>query len=725
MLFTALFSLITQLLYNIRFAVSSKDIVGNENLYSKLTYTMQKYALKRYRIKQMFIFTLTKIAICYKILISVIFERIVVTMGLTLTEKILKAHLVDGEFVKGQEIGIRIDQTLTQDATGTMAYLEYEAMGVPRVRTEKSVAYIDHNTLQSGFENADDHRFIGSVCKKHGIYFSRPGNGICHQVHLERFGIPGKTLIGSDSHTPTGGGIGMIAIGAGGLDVAVAMGGGAYYITYPKIVKVNLTGKLSPWVSAKDVILEVLRRMSVKGGVGKVIEYCGEGVKTLTVPERATITNMGAELGATTSIFPSDETTLAFLKAQDRADVWSELKADDDAVYDEQIDIDLSQIVPLAACPHSPDNVKSVNEIGKLKIDQVCIGSCTNSSYVDMMKVAHILKGKTVDPSVSLAIAPGSKQVLNMIAENGALADMIAAGARILESACGPCIGMGQSPNSKGVSLRTFNRNFEGRSGTKDGQIYLVSPEMAAVSALTGYLTDPRTLGDMPEFKLPEHFKINDNMVVPPADEADMDSVEVLRGPNIKPFPQTSPLDDSIDCQVSLKVGDNITTDHIMPAGAKILPLRSNIPAISQHCFTVCDEDFPRRAKNMGKSIIVGGSNYGQGSSREHAALAPLYLGIKAVLVKSFARIHRANLINAGILPLTFVNEADYDKINQGDEIVLADVRADVEADMSKLTVVNKTTGVEIPVLCELTGRTKDIILAGGLLDYTREQLSK
>lgn len=686
---------------------------------------MQKYALKRYKIKQMFIFTLTKIAICYKILISVIFERIVVTMGLTLTEKILKAHLVDGEFVKGQEIGIRIDQTLTQDATGTMAYLEYEAMGVPRVRTEKSVAYIDHNTLQSGFENADDHRFIGSVCKKHGIYFSRPGNGICHQVHLERFGIPGKTLIGSDSHTPTGGGIGMIAIGAGGLDVAVAMGGGAYYITYPKIVKVNLTGKLSPWVSAKDVILEVLRRMSVKGGVGKVIEYCGEGVKTLTVPERATITNMGAELGATTSIFPSDETTLAFLKAQDRADVWSELKADDDAVYDEQIDIDLSQLVPLAACPHSPDNVKSVNEIGKLKIDQVCIGSCTNSSYVDMMKVAHILKGKTVDPSVSLAIAPGSKQVLNMIAENGALADMIAAGARILESACGPCIGMGQSPNSKGVSLRTFNRNFEGRSGTKDGQIYLVSPEMAAVSALTGYLTDPRTLGDMPEFKLPEHFKINDNMVVPPADEADMDSVEVLRGPNIKPFPQTSPLDDSIDCQVSLKVGDNITTDHIMPAGAKILPLRSNIPAISQHCFTVCDEDFPRRAKNMGKSIIVGGSNYGQGSSREHAALAPLYLGIKAVLVKSFARIHKANLINAGILPLTFVNEADYDKINQGDEIVLADVRADVEADMSKLTVVNKTTGAEIPVLCELTGRTKDIILAGGLLDYTREQLSK
>ena len=646
-------------------------------------------------------------------------------MGLTLTEKILKAHLVDGEFVKGGEIGIRIDQTLTQDATGTMAYLEYEAMGVPRVKTEKSVAYIDHNTLQSGFENADDHRFIGSVCKKHGVYFSRPGNGICHQVHLERFGIPGKTLIGSDSHTPTGGGIGMIAIGAGGLDVAVAMGGGAYYITYPQIVKVNLTGKLSDWVSAKDVILEVLRRISVKGGVGKVMEYCGEGVKTLSVPERATITNMGAELGATTSIFPSDEVTKAFLKAQDRGDVWTELKADDDAVYDEVIDIDLGALVPQAACPHSPDNVKNMDEIGKLKIDQVCIGSCTNSSYVDMMKVAYILKGKTVDPSVSLAIAPGSKQVLNMLASNGALATMIDAGARILESACGPCIGMGQAPNSNGVSLRTFNRNFLGRSGTKDGQIYLVSPETAAASALTGYLTDPRTLGEMPKIEVPEQFKINDNMVVEPASVDEMDSVEVLRGPNIKPYPQTAPLVDSIECQVSLKVGDNITTDHIMPAGAKILPLRSNIPAISQHCFTVCDEDFPRRAKNMGKSIIVGGSNYGQGSSREHAALAPLYLGIKAVLVKSFARIHRANLINAGILPLTFVNEADYDKISQGDEIAIDNVRADIEAGKSQLTVKNKTTGSEIPVLCELTGRTKDIILAGGLLDYTREQLSK
>ncbi|MBR3025133.1 MAG: aconitate hydratase [Oscillospiraceae bacterium] len=644
-------------------------------------------------------------------------------MGLTLTEKILKNHIVDGEMIKGSEIGIRIDQTLTQDATGTMAYLEFEAMGVPRVKTERSVAYIDHNTLQNGFENADDHRFIGSVAKKHGIYFSRPGNGICHQVHLERFGIPGKTLIGSDSHTPTGGGIGMIAIGAGGLDVAVAMGGGAYYITCPKVVKVELTGKLSPWVAAKDVILEVLRIMSVKGGVGKVIEYCGEGVKTLSVPERATITNMGAELGATTSIFPSDEVTKQFLRAQGREEVWTPLAADEDAVYDEEIKINLSELVPLAACPHMPDNVKSVKEIGNIKIDQVCIGSCTNSSLLDMMKVAHILKGKTVHPDVSLSIAPGSKQVLNMLAQNGLLSIMIDAGARILESACGPCIGMGQSPNSKGISLRTFNRNFLGRSGTKDGQIYLVSPEMAAISAITGVLTDPRDIGEMPDFKLPEKFVINDNMIVPPADEKDMDSVEILRGPNIKPYPETAPLVKDIKCKVSLKVEDNITTDHIMPAGAKILPLRSNIPAISQHCFTVCDEKFPERAKSLGQSIIVGGANYGQGSSREHAALAPLYLGIKAVLVKSFARIHRANLINAGILPLTFVNEADYDKINEGDDIEIMNVRADIEANKTELTVVNKTTGANIPVLCELTGRTKDIILAGGLLDYTRENL--
>ena len=645
-------------------------------------------------------------------------------MGLTLTEKILKAHIVDGELIKGTEIGLRIDQTLTQDATGTMAYLEYEAMGVPRVKTELSVAYIDHNTLQSGFENADDHRFIGSVTKKHGIRFSRPGNGICHQVHLERFGIPGKTLIGSDSHTPTGGGIGMLAMGAGGLDVAVAMGGGAYYITCPKVVRVNLTGKLSPWVAAKDVILEVLRRMSVKGGVGKVIEYCGEGVKTLSVPERATITNMGAELGATTSIFPSDEVTREFLTAQGRGEVWTPLAADPDAVYDEELTIDLSQLVPMAACPHSPDNVKTVAEIGPMKIDQVCIGSCTNSSLLDMLKVAYILKGKTVHPDVSLSIAPGSKQVLQMLAQNGALADMIAAGARILESACGPCIGMGQSPNSHGISLRTFNRNFEGRSGTRDGQIYLVSPELAAASALTGVLTDPRTLGEMPDFQLPKTFTVNDNMIELPAPEAEMDKVEILRGPNIKPFPQTSPLADSIDVPCSLKVGDNITTDHIMPAGAKILPLRSNIPAISEHCFTVCDPAFPTRAKELGKSIIVGGANYGQGSSREHAALAPLYLGVKAVLVKSFARIHRANLINAGILPLTFANEADYDKIDQGDELELANVRKAIEAGESQLTLRDKTKGIDIPVLCELSGRTKDIVLAGGLLDYTREALN-
>ena len=640
-------------------------------------------------------------------------------MGLTLTEKILKSHLVDGSFEKGKEIGIRIDQTLTQDATGTMAYLEFEAIGIPRVKTERSVAYIDHNTLQSGFENADDHRFIGSVAKKHGIYFSRPGNGICHQVHLERFGIPGKTLIGSDSHTPTGGGIGMIAIGAGGLDVAVAMGGGAYYITYPKIVKINLTGKLSPWVAAKDVILEVLRRMSVKGGVGKVIEYTGEGVKTLSVPERATITNMGAELGATTSIFPSDEITRQFLKAQKREDVWTPLSADEDAVYDEQIDINLSEIEPMAACPHMPDNVKTLSEIGNMKIDQVCIGSCTNSSLQDMMKVAYILKGKTVHPDVSLAIAPGSKQVLNMLAQNGALSIMIDAGARVLESACGPCIGMGQSPNSKGISLRTFNRNFEGRSGTKDAEIYLVSPEVAAISALKGVLTDPREIGDMPEFKMPDEFVINDNMIVPPADEKDMDSVEVLRGPNIKPFPKTSELAENLDCRCSLKVEDNITTDHIMPAGAKILPLRSNIPAISNYCFTVCDEKFPERAKEYGESIIVGGANYGQGSSREHAALAPLYLGVKAVLVKSFARIHRANLINAGILPLTFKNEADYDKISLGDELKIDGLAEKIKND-EDIVIENKTNGEKIECSCELTDRTRDIILAGGLLNYTK-----
>ncbi len=641
-------------------------------------------------------------------------------MGKTLTEKILSAHLVDGEMIKGKEIGIKIDQTLTQDATGTMAYLEFEAMGVPRVKTEKSVAYIDHNTLQNGFENADDHRFIGSVCKKHGIYFSRPGNGICHQVHLERFGIPGKTLIGSDSHTPTGGGIGMIAIGAGGMDVAVAMGGGAYYITCPKVVKVELTGKLSPWVAAKDVILEVLKRLSVKGGVGKVIEYCGEGVKTLSVPERATITNMGAELGATTSIFPSDEITRQFLKAQGREENYTPLSADSDAEYDEIVEINLSELVPLAACPHSPDNVKSVAEIGKLKIDQVCIGSCTNSSLLDMLKVAHILKGKTVHPDVSLSIAPGSKQVLNMLAKNGALSVMIDAGARILESACGPCIGMGQSPNSKGISLRTFNRNFEGRSGTKDGQIYLVSPELAAASALTGYLTDPRELGDMPEFKLPDYFDINDNMVVAPIEEENMDSVEVLRGPNIKPFPVSEPLSKDILAKCSLKVEDNITTDHIMPAGAKILPLRSNIPEISKHCFAVCDEGFYKRALDMGKSIIVGGSNYGQGSSREHAALAPLYLGVKAVITKSFARIHMANLVNAGILPLTFENELDYDMISQNDELLIENVIGQMKTgDIIK--VKNITKNKEFNAVLSVSSRQKDMLYAGGLLNYTKQ----
>ncbi len=641
-------------------------------------------------------------------------------MGYTIAQKIIKNHLLSGEMVTGTDIGLRIDQTLTQDATGTMAYLEFEAMGVPRVKTEKSVAYIDHNTLQTGFENADDHRFIQTVCKKHGIYFSRPGNGICHQVHLERFGKPGKTLIGSDSHTPTGGGIGMLAMGAGGLDVAVAMGGGAYYITMPKMVRVNLTGKLRPWVSAKDVILEVLRIMSVKGGVGKIIEYGGEGVKTLTVPERATITNMGAELGATTSIFPSDEITREFLKAQGREEDYTELSSDPDTVYDEVIDIDLSTLKPMAACPHSPDNVKTIEELAGGKIDQVCIGSCTNSSYLDLMRVAAILKGKTVHPDVSLAIAPGSKQVYNMLALNGALGDLIAAGARILECACGPCIGMGQSPNSKGISLRTFNRNFEGRSGTADGQIYLVSPETAAASAITGVFTDPTTLGEEVKIELPEKFLINDNMVTPPAAEEDMDKVEVLRGPNIKPFPTTKPMEDTIKASCALKVGDNITTDHIMPAGAKILPLRSNIPAISNYCFTVCDKDFPERAKMLGSSVIVGGANYGQGSSREHAALAPLYLGVKAVLVKSFARIHRSNLINAGILPLTFVNESDYDKISLGDELVLPDVKK-IILEGGDVVVENVTTGEKIMAKCELTGRTRDIILAGGLLNYTKE----
>ncbi len=641
-------------------------------------------------------------------------------MGMTIGQKLIKSHLVSGDMTPGSEVGLKIDQTLTQDATGTMAYLELEAMGIEQVKTELSVAYIDHNTLQTGFENADDHRFIQSVAKKRGIRFSRPGNGICHQVHLERFGKPGKTLIGSDSHTPTGGGIGMLAMGAGGLDVAVAMGGGTYYITMPKMVRVNLSGKLSPWVAAKDVILEVLRIMTVKGGVGKIIEYGGEGVATLSVPERATITNMGAELGATTSVFPSDDITKAFLKAQGREEDWVELKADEDAVYDEVIEINLSELAPMAACPHMPDRVKSVTEIGKIKVDQVCIGSCTNSSLLDMMKVAAILKGKTVHPAVSLSIAPGSKQVLNMISQNGALADMIDAGARILESACGPCIGMGQSPNSAGVSLRTFNRNFEGRSGTADAGIYLVSPEVAAASAITGYLTDPRDLGEFPEIVLPEEFIINDNMVAMPASPEEAKDVEVMYGPNIKPFPTSEPMGDDITAKAVLKVGDDITTDHIMPAGAKILPYRSNIPFLSQYCFGVCDKTFPERIKAEGKGIVIGGANYGQGSSREHAALVPLYLGVKAVITKSFARIHCANLINAGILPLNFANPDDYDKITQGDELSLKGIKNAI-INNEPAVLVNLTKNEEYAIKYDLSQRQKDIILAGGLLNYTKE----
>ncbi len=643
-------------------------------------------------------------------------------MGLTVAQKLIKNHLVSGDMTVGSEVGLRIDQTLTQDATGTMAYLEFEAMGVERVKTELSVAYIDHNTLQTGFENADDHRFIQSVAKKRGIRFSRPGNGICHQVHLERFGKPGKTLIGSDSHTPTGGGIGMLAMGAGGLDVAVAMGGGTYYITMPKIVNVHLTGKLNPYVAAKDVILEVLRRMSVKGGVGKIIEYTGDGVKTLSVPERATITNMGAELGATTSVFPSDEVTKAFLAAQNREEDWTELKADADAVYDETIEIDLSSLAPMAAMPHMPDRVKSVTEIGAIKVDQVCIGSCTNSSLMDMLKVAAILKGKTVCPSVSLSIAPGSKQVLNMLAKNGALADMIDAGARILESACGPCIGMGQSPNSAGVSLRTFNRNFEGRSGTADAGIYLVSPEVAAYSALTGVLSDPRELGEALDIQMPEKFEINDNMVALPASPEEAKDVAVMYGPNIKPFPTTEALPDALTAKAVLKVGDDITTDHIMPAGAKILPYRSNIPHLSQFCFAVCDTTFAECCKAEGKGFVIGGANYGQGSSREHAALVPLYLGVKAVITKSFARIHCANLINAGILPLNFKDEADYDKISQGDELSLPEIKNEILND-KPVTLKNLTTGDSYELKYDLSKRQKDIILAGGLLNYTRESL--
>ena len=640
-------------------------------------------------------------------------------MGYTIAEKIIKTHLVSGEMKQGNEIALKIDQTLTQDATGTMAYLEFETMGLDRVKTEKSLAYIDHNTLQSGFENADDHRYIQSVAKKHGIYFSRPGNGICHQVHLERFSRPGKTLIGSDSHTPTGGGMGMLAMGAGGLDVAVAMGGGAYYITMPKMYKVNLTGKLKPFVSAKDVSLEILRILSVKGGVGAIIEWGGEGVKTLSVPERATITNMGTELGATTSIFPSDEITREFLRAQGREGDYIPLESDSDAHYDKIIDINMSELEPLIACPHSPDNVVSVASLKGTKVDQVCIGSCANSSLLDMLKVSVLLKGKKINENVSLSVSPGSRQVLTMLSKCGALSDILLSGARLLECACGPCIGMGFSPNSKGVSLRTFNRNFLGRSGTADAGVYLVSPETAVAAALTGEITDPRLLGVMPEIKMPEEFDVDDSAVLNPAPIAEEDKVEILRGPNIKPFPESKPQSDTLCAKVSLKVGDNITTDHIMPAGAKILPYRSNIPHLSQFCFAVCDKEFPERAKSLGESIIVGGSNYGQGSSREHAALVPMYLGVRAVITKSFARIHAANLINAGIMPLTFVNPEDYDKINEGDELCLENVFEGM--DEGSLILKDMTNGVKIALSCGFTQRQKDILKAGGLLAFTKE----
>lgn len=641
-------------------------------------------------------------------------------MGLTIAQKIIKEHLISGDMTPGSEIALKIDQTLTQDATGTMAYLEFETMGIPRVRTELSVAYIDHNTLQSGFENADDHRFIQSMAKKYGLYFSRPGNGICHQVHLERFGKPGKTLIGSDSHTPTGGGIGMLAMGAGGLDVAVAMGGGAYYITMPKMYKVNLTGKLNPFVTAKDISLEILRILSVKGGVGAIIEWAGPGVETLSVPERATITNMGTELGATTSIFPSDEVTRAFLAAEGREEDYMPLSSDSDAVYDRIIDINLSALQPMIACPHSPDNVVPVHTLKGTKVDQVCIGSCTNSSLYDMLKVVAMLKGKTIKPEVSLSISPGSKQVLTMLADCGALSDILASGARVLECACGPCIGMGFSPNSGGVSLRTFNRNFEGRSGTADGKVYLVSPETAVAAALTGEITDPMLLGEMPEVVMPDAFKIDDSAIIAPAPVEEAKELPILRGPNIKAFPSSKPQEDSLEAELVLKVSDNITTDHIMPAGAKILPYRSNIPHLSQYCFGVCDETFPERAKAAGESIIVGGNNYGQGSSREHAALVPLYLGVRTVITKSFARIHAANLINAGIMPLTFQNPEDYDKVSQGDKLKLSDIYAGM--DSGKITLTNLSTGEEIPLECNFTQRQKEILKAGSLLKYVAKE---
>ncbi|EDS77685.1 putative aconitate hydratase [Clostridium botulinum C str. Eklund] len=634
-------------------------------------------------------------------------------MGFNIVEKILKNHLVVGKMENGNEIGIRIDQTLTQDSTGTMAYLQFEALGVDKVKTKRSVAYIDHNMLQTGPENADDHRYIQTVTKKHGIYFSKPGNGICHQVHLERFGVPGQTLVGSDSHTPTAGGIGMIGIGAGGLDVAVAMGGGEYYIKTPKVVKVELIGKLNSWVSAKDIILELLRRLTVKGGVDKIFEYAGEGVKTLSVPERATITNMGAELGATTSIFPSDEITLEFLKAQGREGDFTEIKADGDAVYDDVVSINLSELESMVACPHSPDNVVKVSELKGKKVNQVTIGSCTNSSYVDMMKVSKILEGKTINEDVSLVIGPGSKQVLNMTAENGALAKMIASGARILESGCGPCIGMGQAPANGAVSLRTINRNFEGRCGTKTAGVYLVSPEIAAVSALNGCISDPREFGEAPSVEMPSKFLINDNLIIKPADNPK--NVEVVRGPNIKPFPRAEELKAVVNGKTLIKVGDNITTDHIMPSNAKLLPFRSNIPHLANFCLTPCNEEFPRRAKENNGGFIVAGENYGQGSSREHAALAPLYLGVKAVFAKSFARIHKANLINNGIMSLEFINSSDYDNIDEFDEIVIENAKEAVQN--GKVILKNVTKNEKYEMSLKVSERQKNMLLKGGLIN--------
>lgn len=640
-------------------------------------------------------------------------------MGYNIAEKIIKAHLVSGRMERGEEIALSIDQTLTQDATGTMAYLEFESMGIEQVKTKRSVAYVDHNTLQSGFENADDHRYIQSVAKKHGIWFSRPGNGICHQVHLERFGIPGMTLAGSDSHTPTAGGLGALAFGAGGMDVAAAMGGLPYYINMPAVIKVELKGALRPFVSAKDIALELLRILGVKGGVGKVIEWGGAGIDCLSVPQRATITNMGAELGATSSVFPSDEQTRAFLKAQGRERDYQPIAADADAEYERVIEIDLDKLEALAACPHMPDNVRPVRELSNVKVDQVCIGSCTNSSLRDLLTAAAMLKGHTVSPELSMSVSPGSRQVLTMLSDCGALSDILASGARLLECACGPCIGMGFSPNSGGVSLRTFNRNFEGRSGTKDAQVYLVSPETAVASAITGHITDPTDLGlEALSIDLPESFKIDDGGIIPPAPASEAAAVKVLRGPNIKEFPKGAPLTDSISAKLSLKVGDNITTDHIMPAGAKILPYRSNIPKMSEFCFTVCDESFPERAKAAGQSIIVGGLNYGQGSSREHAALVPLYLGVRAVLAKSFARIHEANLINAGILPLRFKNESDYDRLNQGDSLSICGIFEGLETGHMLL----RAPAGDIELVCELTARQRRILLAGGLLQVKEDK---